>query len=85
MFRWLWTRTPSEIGLTLEQAKVIFEAEITRCGWPRFRRANLLTVPNKQRSRWHCQGVLSGIRGPVMNIRIDAQTGKLVSTTAGGR
>lgn len=85
MFRWLWPRTPQETGLTLEQAKVIIEAEITRRGWSRFDLRTYSRFKTSDGPKWHCQGFVSGIRGPVMNIRINAQTGELVGATAGGR
>ena len=85
MFRWLWGETPPACGLTLKQAQSIIEAEIARRGWSRFDVRFYSRFRTKDGLRWHCQGFLSGMRGPVMGIEIDAQTGELMSAGAGGR
>ena len=85
MFRWLWPTIPPKVGLTLEEAQGIIEAEIARRGWSHFDVRTYAQFETKNGLVWHCQGFLSSAIGPVMNIEIDARTGELVKGVAGGR
>ncbi len=85
MFQRPWGRKPAEAWISSEQAKLIIEAEIGRQGWGRFDHRTYQRVRLKTGGKWLCRGFVSGIRGGVMVIEIDGQTGEVLRASAGGR
>ena len=79
-----WPRT-AEQWITREQAMLIIDAEVTRRGWSSFDQRTYNRVRADDGVRWQCHGFVTGVRGGVMLIEIDARTGALLRASAGGR
>jgi len=71
--------------LSRDQAMAIFDQEIARRAWTAYDLRDYMLARPEGRAVWRCRGFVSGHRGGVMNLEIDAQTGALIRASVGGR
>ncbi len=81
----LFGMKPVDAWITLEQAKLVIEAEIARRGWGSFDQRTYQRARLRTGGKWLCRGFVSGLRSGVMIVEIDGRTGELLRASVDGR